>query len=265
MVGIIFQSCSENCKPDPVVDIFRFVSDFFKKGTDKDKKLAADLSQIIGSKPTNLTLYKLALQHTSASKETSKAGFRESNERLEYLGDAILGAVIADFLFKKFPYKEEGFLTDIRSRIVNRESLNNLAKKIGLNKLIVFDGNRKTVLTHKSMNGDALEALVGAIYLDKGFKHCKKFIIKRLISPHFDLEKIVITNLNFKSLIIEWAQRENRNLRFEIIEEKGNLHNKEFIAQIVIDDKPFTTGSGYSKKKAEQAAAEKSCEILQLK
>jgi ribonuclease-3 len=248
-----------------VPSIFSFVSGLFKKDSDRDKKLAADLHQMVGGKPKNLSLYKLALQHTSASKEGVKAGFRESNERLEYLGDAILGAVIADFLFKKFPYKEEGFLTDIRSRIVNRESLNNLARKIGLNKLIVFDGNRKTVLTHKSMHGDALEALVGAIYLDKGFKYCKKFIIKRLIGPHYDLDKIVLTNSNFKSLIIEWAQRENKALRFEIIEEKGNLHNKEFIAQIVIDEKPFTTGSGYSKKKAEQAAAEKSCEILQLK
>lgn len=245
--------------------IFSFVAKLFKKDSDKDAKLASALHLMIGSKPKNLSLYKLALQHTSASKESAKAGFRESNERLEYLGDAILGAVIADFLFKKFPYKEEGFLTDIRSRIVNRESLNNLARKIGLNKLIVFDGNRKTVLTYKSMHGDALEALVGAIYLDRGFKYCKKFIIKRLIGPHFDLDQIILTNSNFKSLIIEWAQRESKSLRFEIIEEKGSLHNKEFIAQIVIDDKPFTTGSGYSKKKAEQAAAEKSCEILQLK
>jgi ribonuclease-3 len=245
--------------------IFSFVAKLFKRNSDKDKKLADALHVMVGSKPKNLSLYKLALQHTSASKESAKSGFRESNERLEYLGDAILGAVIADFLFKKFPYKEEGFLTDIRSRIVNRESLNNLARKIGLNKLIVFDGTRKTVLTHKSMHGDALEALVGAIYLDRGFKYCKKFIIKGLIGPHFDLDQIILTNSNFKSLIIEWAQRENKSLRFEIIEEKGNLHNKEFIAQIVIDEKPFTTGSGYSKKKAEQAAAEKSCEILQLK
>ena len=158
--------------------IFSFVSRLFRRDSNKDEKLTSALQQMIGGKPKNLNLYKLALQHTSASKESAQVGFRESNERLEYLGDAILGAVIADYLFKKFPYKDEGFLTDIRSRIVNRESLNNLARKIGLNKLIVFDGNRKTILTHKSMHGDALEALVGAIYLDKGFKYCKKFIIK---------------------------------------------------------------------------------------
>lgn len=241
-----------------------FFAKLVKKNPEK-KKLASAIRQIIGGKPKNLDLYKLALQHTSASRENGKAGFRESNERLEYLGDAILGAVIADFLFKKYPYQDEGFLTDIRSRIVNRESLNNLARKIGLNHLIVYDGNRRTALAHKSMHGDALEALVGAIYLDQGFKYCKKFIIKRLISPHFDIEQLVQTNQNYKSLIIEWAQRESKNLRFEIIAEKGEIHNKEFIAQIVIDEKPFTTGSGYSKKKAEQAAAEKSCELLQIK
>lgn len=249
-----------------MVSIFNFVSRLFQTTEHKkDQKLVSALKQIVGGKPSNLNLYKLALKHTSASSESASVGYRESNERLEYLGDAILGAVIADYLFKKFPYKEEGFLTDIRSRIVNRESLNSLSKKIGLNKLIEFDGSRKTALTHKSMYGDALEALVGAIYLDKGFKYCRKFIIKRLISPHFDLDKIILTNTNFKSIIIEWAQRESKNLRFEIIEEKGDVHHKEFIAQIVIDEKPFASGSGYSKKKAEQAAAEKTCEILQLK
>jgi ribonuclease III len=248
-----------------VLPIFSFVSRIFDTNS-QDKKLAAAIRQIVGKRPANLHLYKLALKHTSASAiENGGGGYKESNERLEYLGDAILGAVIADFLFKKFPYKEEGFLTDIRSRIVNRESLNNLAKKIGLGKLIQFDGSRKTALTHKSMYGDALEALVGAIYLDKGFPYCKKFIIKRLISPHFDLDKLILTNPNFKSVIIEWAQRESKHIRFEIIEEKGDMHRKEFIAQLVIDDKPFASGSGYSKKKAEQAAAEKSCEILQIK
>ncbi len=247
--------------------IFGFVSRLFTKKSDSDKnqRLAQAIKQITGSSPKNLTVYKLALMHTSAAKGVNTDGFRESNERLEYLGDAILGAVIADYLFKKFPYKGEGFLTEIRSRIVNRESLNSLAKKIGLSKLIVFDGHRRTALTHKSMNGDALEALVGAIYLDRGYKTCKKFVIKQLIAPHFDLETLILTNPNFKSVIIEWAQRNNKRLRFEIVEEKGDLHHKEFIAQVIIDDEPFTTGSGYSKKKAEQSAAEKSCELLQLK
>ena len=245
--------------------VLGFVIDFLKSASHQDKQLVKAIKHITGSRPNNLYLYKLALQHTSAAREINAEGFRESNERLEYLGDAILGAVIADFLFKKFPFKEEGFLTEIRSRIVNRESLNNVARKIGLNRLVVFDGHRRTALTHKSMYGDALEALLGAIYLDKGFEFSRRFIIKRLIKPHFDLENIVQNNQNYKSIMIEWAQRANKKVQFEILEERGAIHNKEFVAQVLIDGEPFATGSGYSKKKAEQAAAEKSCELLELK
>ena len=244
--------------------VLGFVADLFRNSP-HDKQLVKAIKQITGSRPTNLQLYKLALQHTSAAKEINADGFRESNERLEYLGDAILGAVVADFLFKKFPFRDEGFLTEIRSRIVNRESLNVLSKKIGLNRLIVFDGNRRTTLTHKSMHGDALEALVGAIYLDKGFKFSRHFITKRLIKPYFDLDSVVQNNPNFKSIMIEWAQRADKKLKFEIVEERGTVHNKEFVAQLMLDDEPFALGSGYSKKKAEQAAAEKSCELLELK
>ncbi len=246
---------------------FKLVGKLFSRSSDKEKdgRLSESIRQITGSKPDNLNLYKLALMHTSAAKGVSPDGFRESNERLEYLGDAILGAVVAEYLFKRFPFKGEGFLTEIRSRIVNRESLNGLGKKLGLNNLIVYDGHRRTMYTHKSMNGDALEALVGAVYLDKGFKNSRKFIVKRLIVPHFDLEKIIETNLNFKSIMIEWAQRENKKLRFEIVEERGDTHNKEFIAQIFLDDEPFATGGGYSKKKAEQSAAEKACDLLEIK
>jgi ribonuclease-3 len=239
------------------------ISLFFKSYSPEDKRLIKAIQQIVGNKPFNLSVYKLALSHTSASKITTE-GFKESNERLEFLGDAVLGLVIAEYLFKKFPFKEEGFLTEIRSRIVNRESLNELARKIGLNKLVKFEGFKKTNLTYKSMNGDALEAFVAAVYLDKGYKKCAKFIIKKLVQPHFDLEKLVGTNKNFKSIIIEWAQRENKDLRFEIIDEKGTKHQREFIAQVLVDTIPLATGSGYSKKKAEQAAAEKSCTVLNI-
>lgn len=250
----------------PIIDrlsVLRFLS-FFRKRTDREAALQQQIRQIVGSKPSNMGVYRLALLHTSASKDTSVEGFKESNERLEYLGDAILGAVIAEYLFKKFPYKDEGFLTEIRSRLVNRESLNHLSRKIGLNKIIEFDNNRKNALAFKSMHGDALEAFVGAVFLDKGFKRCRWFIVKRLL-PHFDIEKIVLTNPNFKSLVIEWAQRENKELRFDIIDEKVSRNHREFIAQVVVDNQPFSTGSGLSKKKAEQSAAEKACELLKLK
>ncbi len=230
---------------------------WFRSERNVGKNLQRSIAHIIGERPSNLDLYQLALRHTSAAKATPIEGFRESNERLEYLGDAVLGMVIAEFLFKKYPYKDEGFLTEIRSRIVNRETLNGIAREIGLDILIEYDGNRTRHLpTRSSMYGDALEALVGAIYLDKGFRFTRRFILNELLS-HYNIELVVQHNANFKSRLIEWAQRDGKEIRFEILSEKGTGHLREFIAQVMLNDEPFATGTGYSKKKAEQAAAEK--------
>lgn len=237
----------------------------FKTGESaEEKKFKKSVEHILGERPSNLNVYQLAFRHTSASRETAIRGFRESNERLEYLGDSVLGMVVAEFLFTKYPYKDEGFLTEIRSRIVNRETLNQIARKLGLDHLIEYDGNKRGMSPRSSMYGDALEAFVGAIYLDKGFRFTKKFILKKLLA-HYDLDNIVQNNVNFKSLIIEWAQREGKEVRFEIIEERGTRHHREFISQLLVNDTAFATGNGYTKKKAEQSAAEKACEQLELK
>ena len=228
----------------------------------KEKDFHKSITNITGQSPKNINLYRLAVSHTSVAKE-SDLGVKFSNERLEYLGDAVLGAVVAEFLFKKFPFKDEGFLTEIRSRIVNRESLNVLGKKIGLLKIIDYSGNKNSILSYKSIVGDALEALIGAVYLDLGFKKCKKFIIQRLINPHFDLDEIIKHNKNFKSMLIEWAQKENKSLKFEILKELGSTHFKEFTAQVLLEELEFSTGSGPSKKKAEQAAAEQAWNKIQ--
>ncbi|MFN8349590.1 MAG: ribonuclease III [Spirosomataceae bacterium] len=238
---------------------------FFKPGNlSPEKKFRKAVELIIGEKPSNMEVYQLAFRHTSASKETNIKGFRESNERLEYLGDSVLGMVIAEYLFKKFPYKDEGFLTEIRSRIVNRETLNGIARKIGLDRLIEFDGNRRSMPHNSSMYGDALEALVGAVYLDKGFRFTRRFITKELLT-HYDLDALINNNANFKSRLIEWAQREGKEVRFSIVQENGSRHFREFISQVTLDGEVFATGNGYSKKKAEQSAAEKACEQLELK
>lgn len=155
---------------------------------------------MVGSKPFNLRLYKLAIKHASVANESIN-GLKISNERLEYLGDAILGAVVAEFLFIKFPYRDEGFLTETRSRMVNREALNEIAIKIGLSKVIEKEFKGKNLNAHKSIFGDTLEALVGAVYLDRGYHFCKKFILKRIII-HFDVDGIITTTTNFKSKII---------------------------------------------------------------
>lgn len=204
------------------------------------------------------------MRHTSAAKENRK-GFLESNERLEYLGDAVLGLVVAEYLFNKYPFKDEGFLTEVRSRIVNRENLNQLSKKIGLEEIIQYNGHMKgNKQSFKSIYGDALEALVGAVYLDKGHKFTKNFILKKLIIPHVDIDMIINTDTNFKSKVIEWSQKENKVLNFEVTELDGKKHFKKFEAKLFVGKKQISVGHGLSKKKAEQDAAEKSCQILNI-
>ncbi len=232
-----------------------------KGKTTTDKKLVAAIRNIAGFTPTNLELYRLATAHSSIAKEYGN-GYKESNERLEYLGDAILGAAVADYLFKKFPFKPEGFLTEIRSRIVNRESLNLLARRIGIANIVQYD--QKNAHLQQVILGNTLEAIVGAVYLDKGYLRTKKFVIDKLISPNYDLDELVNSDSNFKSKIIEWAQREGKQVRFEILEIKKTRNHKEFTAQVWVDNEAKGTGYGNSKKKAEQDAASKTCVMLDL-
>ena len=232
-----------------------------KGKTTKDKSLVAAIQNIAGFTPSNLELYRLATMHSSIAKENGR-GYKESNERLEYLGDAILGAAVADFLFKKFPFKPEGFLTEIRSRIVNREALNLLARKIGVANIVQFD--QKNAHLQQVILGNTLEAIVGAIYLDKGYIRTKKFVIDKLINPNYDVDDLVNSDTNFKSKIIEWAQREGKDVKFEILNVKKARNHKEFTAQVLVDNEAKGTGYGNSKKKAEQDAAFKTCEMLNL-
>jgi ribonuclease-3 len=223
--------------------------------------LVAAIQNIAGFTPSNLELYRLATMHSSIAKENGR-GYTESNERLEYLGDAILGAAVADFLFKKFPFKPEGFLTEIRSRIVNREALNMLARKIGVANIVQFD--QKNAHLQQVILGNTLEAIVGAIYLDKGYIRTRKFVIDKLINPNYDVDDLVNSDNNFKSKIIEWAQREGKDVKFEILNVKKARNHKEFTAQVLVDNEAKGTGYGNSKKKAEQDAAFKTCEMLNL-
>jgi len=232
-----------------------------KGKSSKDKVLVGAIQNIAGFTPSNLELYRLATMHSSIAKENGR-GYKESNERLEYLGDAILGAAVADFLFKKFPFKPEGFLTEIRSRIVNREALNLLARKIGVANIVQFD--QKNAHLQQVILGNTLEAIVGAIYLDKGYIRTRKFVIDKLINPNYDVDDLVNSDTNFKSKIIEWAQREGKDVKFEIVNVKKARNHKEFTAQVLVDNEAKGTGYGNSKKKAEQDAAFKTCEMLNL-
>lgn len=230
---------------------------------EREKHLYKSVKHLIGANPSNLELYRLAFLHASASRESASKSYKESNERLEFLGDSVLGMITAAYLFRKFPFKDEGFLTEIRSRMVSRESLNVLGRKLGLEEVIEYENQRKTSLSRSSMYGDALEAFIGAVYLDKGFGFTQKFITQKILTQYFDLDTVVQNNPNFKSILIEWAQKEGKKVQFTL-DEEGVHHDKEFTAFVLLENEKIAEGKGYSKKKAEQNAAMKACEALKI-
>ena len=234
---------------------------FGSKLSKKDRQFSDAISLLVGAPPKNLDLFKLATLHSSIGK-ISKDGHRESNERLEYLGDAILSMVIAEYLFKKFPFENEGFLTEIRSRIVKRVTLNQLARKLGIPELVKLqDKNQKK---GNSIYGNALEALIGAVFLDRGYVFCNKFILTRVVEQHLDLQKIIHTDSNYKSKIIEWAQKEGKEVIFELENQQHDSPSNTFEVNLSIDGERISQGSGSSKKRAEQKAAFQACQLLKL-
>jgi len=228
----------------------------------KDKRLASSIKMMLGRKPLNLSLYKLALTPSSLSEENNK-GFKISNERLEFLGDAILGAVIAEYLFQKYPYRDEGFLTETRSKLVNRETLNETGIKIGLRKAFDMEVGGRNFTGSKSLYGDMLEAFMGAIYLDRGYYFTKDFILKKILL-HFDLEGMIATTTNYKSKIIEWSQKESKQIEFTVLKVMGNQRYKEFVVALQVEGNEIAQGKGSTKKKAEQEAAKNACEIMNI-
>lgn len=228
---------------------------FFGKRSKEEAQLFDSLRNILGFRPGNFELYKLALRHRSAAPEI-RDGFRNSNERLEFLGDAILGAVIADLLFKKYPYRDEGFLTKMRSRLVSRSHINSLSNRLGLEKLITYNSEAGRI--SGSMRGDALEALIGAVYIDKGFRKAERFVVSVFLR-HVDLDEVEHREIDFKSKLVEWTQKEKKKLSFETVSEEGKGFHKVYTVNIVIDEEVYGTGKGHSKKAAEQSAAEKAC------
>ncbi len=184
------------------------------------------------------------------------------NERLEYLGDAILGSVIAELLFKQYPDEDEGFLTKLRSKIVNRKNLNKLAVLIGLEDLVIY---RNYSNNSEQILGNALEALIGAVYLDKGYKKCRKFIMRQLIAMHLDLEELIHEDRDFKSRIIEWGQKNRKEINFESYEKYADLNKVPFFGSSVkISDEVIGEGEGRSKKEAEQHAAEQALKFVSM-
>lgn len=217
------------------------------------REFRSRLKKILGFNPGNLELYEIAFIHRSAT-FTLPNGKKVNNERLEYLGDAVLDAILSDYLFEKFPEANEGFLTKIRSRIVNRDVLNQLSISMGINKILLSRIN-STHLT-RNLYGDAFEALIGSVFLDKGFRRTKNVFIKNVLNKYLDLNEIVKTDTDYKSMVFEWVQKNKSNLIFTYNEEYDFVMKKSvFSTTLFIDKVEFGEGHGSSKKEAEQEAA----------
>jgi len=222
--------------------------------TVKQKEPYLLFHHILGFYPDKLSLYQQALRHKSQSIRTND-GMLVNNERLEYLGDAVLNVIVADILFKQFPTADEEFLTKTRSKIVQRQSLNKIAMELGLNTLILSSASTSPD-AHLSIYGNALEALIGAIYLDQGYRRCKRFLEKKILERYIDLEGVVSTEENFKSALLEWSQQEKLMAEFLMTElNKTNSKGSRFRAVALINGISFGEGEGLSKKEAQQRAA----------
>ncbi|MCG9879476.1 MAG: ribonuclease III [Bacteroidia bacterium] len=234
----------------------------FKPLTAEQRELSHKIKNITGFTPSRIKPYEQALRHHSVSKTIHNSGSKDSNERLEFLGDAMLNAIVAEYLFLKYPFKDEGFLTQLRSKIVSRESLNELAIKINLNQIVEYDRKAlQNITLRNSIFGNALEAFLGAIFLDAGFKGCKKFIVDNLLRFHIDVDKLQVTETNYKGRLIEFAQKNNKIIDFEV-EEIPDGRNKIYKVCVKYNGEFKGEAQHISKKKAEQMAAEKSFEAI---
>lgn len=233
--------------------LLHFFRTLFNK---EEKEFIKKLKLITGILPYNPLIFKIAFTHSSLAKKNANGVDEvECNERLEYLGDAVLGFVVAEYLFKKYPKKDEGFLTEMRSKIVSRNTLNEIAMKIGIDSLIQYD--TKNMSSNQSILGNALEALIGAIYLDQGFVAAKNYIYKTIINGHIDVNELEKTDYNFKSKLLEFAQKKKTEpISYELISEENRGSHKVFTVGVKLGKKIISQATDTKKKNAEQKASE---------
>ena len=226
----------------------------------KEKELFSALYNIFGFYPRNIELYKTALLHKSSSRRNEK-GRPMNNERLEFLGDAILDAVVGDIVYQHFPGKREGFLTNTRSKLVQRETLGKLAKEMGIDQLIKSSGHTSS---HNSyMGGNAFEALVGAIYLDRGYDACMQFMQKRILNQLINIDRVAYREVNFKSKLLEWSQKNRVKMEFQLVSQQNDKGNSPvFCYMVMLENVEGCTGTGYSKKESQQLASKLTLEQL---
>ena len=234
----------------------QFLKKFLKKAD--DSSFEKQLKNVLGIKSGNVLLYRTALSHRSV-KETAD----ENNERLEYLGDAILSAIVADYLLKRYPYKGEGFLTEMRSKMVNRQQLNDVALKMGFKKIAMYN-KFDNALKGSQIFGNTLEALVGAVYLDKGYEKTHNWVLRQIVIPHMFVDDLELIDINLKNKLIGWANKNGKSLSFELVEERMEGSRRLFTINAMLDGELLAMGKGYNKKDASQVAAQVAVEKLGL-
>ncbi|MFY8166405.1 MAG: ribonuclease III [Sediminibacterium sp.] len=225
---------------------------FFKQSSDFEKNLI----HLIGYRTTSILLFQTALNHRSVKDNPS-----ENNERLEFLGDSVISTVVADYLFKKYAYKGEGFLTEMRSKMVNRQQLNSIALQMGLKKMTRFNKLDNGLRTSQIF-GNTLEALVGAIYLDKKYDFTRKWIVEKMIQPHLFMDDLELIDINIKNKIIGWALKQGKQVDFVLAGEQLEGRRRLFTINVVLDGEVVASQKGFTKKDASQIAAQKAIELL---
>ncbi len=239
--------------------MFRLIQRFYNAYLSPEKDIAKRVRQIIGFTPSNLVLFKLAFSHKSSQSEKKKG--MQNNERLEYLGDAVLGTIIAEYLFQKYPSANEGFLTKMRSKIVKRKSLNMIGDSMGVDMLLNEFNNTRI---SRSMLGNAVEALVGAVYLEVGYKGTKRFIIRRMLHKFVDVHELEQYDDNYKSQLLEHCQKNGQNVSYRLLTRYKMDKRDRFKVAVIIDGQKIAVADDFNKKSAEQQASEKALQKLGL-
>ena len=231
------------------------VRKFFNYTFSTDKVFVRELTKILGFIPRNVHLYKRAFTHKSLVKDAKDNRYPTNNERLEFLGDAILDSVTAEYLFRKYPTQDEGFLTQMRSKMVNRKALNKIAAHMELD---IFLRQLGATRISQTMMGNTFEAFVGAVYFDVGYARTKSFIINKMLRQYIDVHELENVNTNYKSQLLEYSQKNQKTISYNVLDHYRTKNNRErFKIAVLLDGKSLATAEDYSKKSAEQKASEK--------
>jgi ribonuclease-3 len=238
-----------------------FIRKIIETRSTKDEAFFVELKKLLGFSPKDLQYYNKAFIHRSVKKIDKTSGLIINYERLEFLGDAMLSAVIASYLFQEVPTGDEGYLTQMRSKVVSREHLNELGRDLNLIRFVKSNISKSKF--GENIHGNIFEALIGAIYLDKGYNYCKKFIHKRVIKPYVDVPKLEGKITSYKSLFIEWCQKQKKDFVFDVYEDTGNDPVKHFSVKLLLEGKVVAKGRATSKKKAEEKASKRAYFVFQ--